>query len=100
MFAWMAHLKIQPGRIREFVAIWQSEIVPELEKQEGNISAFLIDLSGTGKEFLSISVWNDRMTALKYHSSIRFNELTSRMQQTLLAPVTGSEIPIQGNVPY
>jgi quinol monooxygenase YgiN len=97
MFAWMMHFRIFPERVKEFRTIYKREIVPAFKQQEGNINTFLIELTDSGNEFLSIAVWNNKTASQKYLSDNQFRLISEKLQHLLLSPPAGHEYAIQQN---
>jgi heme-degrading monooxygenase HmoA len=95
MLAWLNHLKVQPGKIKEFRRIYKHEIVPILKAQEGTINLFLIELNERGDEFISLIMWGNKTVAERYQKSGQFSQLTNKLQHILVEPATGKSYEVE-----
>jgi heme-degrading monooxygenase HmoA len=93
-------LKIDPEKVEEFKRRWDKVVVPVLREVRGCRFAFLSEAIQDRHHMLSVSIWDNQQSALKYELSGKFHELTRRLQDTLapdfkwkkaLAPSVGSQ---------
>ena len=82
MYIRIVSLKIQPEMIDEFKAIYSKDIIPSLESTRGCSFAYLSESLKNGNEFLSVSLWENRIFADQYEASGKFEELTAQIKHT------------------
>jgi hypothetical protein len=68
MFARKVTAQLKPNSLTEFTSLMECEILPWLRKQEGFLDLIMLVVPG-GREVTSISFWDQRGNAQKYHSS-------------------------------
>jgi len=74
---------VNPDQVREFMRIYSSEVLPELQQQPGFDSARLL-LEEGGNMAVSLTVWKTRDHCLKYHSSRAYRQFVARTQHLLV----------------
>lgn len=66
-FARNVEFKIKSGKEQEFHNLFQKEVVPKLQKQDGFREELLLLKEGRREsKALGISLWNDKQSAEKY----------------------------------
>lgn len=94
-------IKVDPEKVEEFKRRWEEVIVPALMEVRGCRFAFLSEGIQDRHHMLSVSIWDNQQSALKYELSGKFNDLTRRLQDTMahdfkwkmaLAPGAGSRV--------
>ena len=75
-----------PAEVQEFIRIYNSIVVPELEQQPGFDSAHLMFEDG-GVMAVSLTMWKTREQCLHYHSSRSYRQFVSRTQHLLAGTV-------------
>ena len=75
-------IRIAPGRLDEFVALYRSEVIPALERVNGCRGAFLAEGVHHPLEALSMTLWDREEDAVRYEMSGEFERLTGRLQGT------------------
>lgn len=74
---------ISDEQVREFAQIYTSEVLPELSSQQGFESGRFMVEEG-GRMAVSLTVWQDRDTCLRYHSSRAYRQFVARTQHLLV----------------
>ena len=70
-------------QVREFARIYTSEVLPELEQEQGFASArFMVEEDG--RMAVSLTVWKTREDCLKYHCSRSYRQFVARTQHLLV----------------
>jgi heme-degrading monooxygenase HmoA len=65
-FARNVHFQVKSGREREFIALFENEVIPILRKQAGFREYYTL---ATPKYVLGITIWEDRKSAEKFVST-------------------------------
>jgi heme-degrading monooxygenase HmoA len=82
MYLRLLSLKIQPGKMEEFVAIYQKEILPLLKSVPGCRYAYLTTSSERLHEAISITIWNSKQDVLRYEERGPFNTFIDKTKHT------------------
>jgi len=70
-------------QVQEFARIYTSELLPELEREQGFASArFMVEEDG--RMAVSLTVWKTREDCLKYHCSRSYRQFVARTQHLLV----------------
>jgi len=70
-------------QVREFMSIYTTEVLPELEREPGFDSAHLM-LEEGGNMAVSLTMWRTREHCLKYHSSRCYRQFVAKTQHLLV----------------
>lgn len=73
------NLQLKEGKAKEFVQLFESQILPELRKQKGFKDELLLM---DNNRALVISMWDDRKNAEMYHTSL-FPRLVEKVNPLL-----------------
>ena len=81
------HLRILSVNLRkdkkkEFEDLYNSIIIPALNKQEGCIMAFFTENRDDENNIISVTIWKRREDAEAYENSGKFNELVKQVEHT------------------
>jgi heme-degrading monooxygenase HmoA len=82
MYLRLLSLKIQPGRMDDFVKIYQQEILPHLKTVRGCRYAYLTTSTEEKNEAISITIWNSRQEVEEYENSGRFKSFLDKAKPT------------------
>ena len=74
---------LSDDQVQEFAHIYTSEVLPELQTEQGFAAARLMIEDG-GRMAISLTVWNTRNDCLKYHSSRSYRQFVARTQHLLV----------------
>jgi heme-degrading monooxygenase HmoA len=74
---------LSDDQVREFGQIYRLEVLPDLERQSGFISARLLVEEG-GNMAISLTEWQNRDTCLQYHSSRSYRQFVTKTQHLLV----------------
>jgi len=75
-------IRVAPGRLAEFVAIYRADVIPALKAVRGCRGVFLCEGIDDPTEALSITLWNREEDAVRYEMSGEFERLTARLRET------------------
>lgn len=75
-------MRINPGRIQEFVHLYEREIIPALRLVEGCRQACLVRGTEEANELLSVTIWDSLKHAQTYEATGQFERLKQRVQHT------------------
>jgi heme-degrading monooxygenase HmoA len=73
---------ISTDQVQEFVHIYNSEVLPELEQEPGFDAAHLMFEDG-GTMAVSLTIWKSREQCLKYHSGRSYRQFVAKTQHLL-----------------
>ena len=76
-------IRLLPGKMEEFRAIYQHEILPVLYETPGCRYAYLTEDAGDPDEALSLTVWDRKEDANEYERSGRFGSLVKKISHLL-----------------
>jgi heme-degrading monooxygenase HmoA len=82
MYVRILSVRLNPGKLEEFTTIYNSEILPMLEKVHGCRYAFLTQGVVEQNEVISITIWDRKEAADVYEESGLFRKLTRKVQHT------------------
>ena len=85
-FVRIVALRVAPGRLTDFVALYRQEVIPALETVPGCRGVFLAEAVDDPNEVLSITLWSREEHAVRYETSGEFERLRARLRDTF-APV-------------
>ena len=71
------------SQIDEFARIYTSEVLPELEHEQGFASAQLMIEEG-GRMAVSLTLWKTRDDCVRYHCSRSYRQFVARTQHLLV----------------
>jgi quinol monooxygenase YgiN len=75
-------VRLKPGRLEEFAALYNAEILPMLQRVHGCRYAFLTEGVTERNEVISITIWDHKEAADVYEESGLFRKLTRKVQHT------------------
>jgi heme-degrading monooxygenase HmoA len=75
-------VRLKPGKLEEFAALYNSEILPMLHKVQGCRYAFLTEGVEERNEVISVTIWDRKEAADVYEESGLFKKLTRKVQHT------------------
>ena len=82
MFLRIVSLKIQPGKMDEFKKLYHEIVIPSFKKAPGCRNAFLTQSISEDSDFISVSVWDDKESAVKHESGKEYNEMIDKVKHT------------------
>jgi len=71
------------NQVQEFARIYTHEVLPELTREPGFVSAHLM-IEEDGRMAVSLTVWNNREDCIRYHCSRSYRQFVSRTQHLLV----------------
>jgi heme-degrading monooxygenase HmoA len=75
-------VRLKTGNLEEFAALYNSEILPMLQKVHGCRYAFLTEGVVERNEIISVTIWDRKEAAEVYEESGLFRKLTRKVQHT------------------
>ena len=86
MWIRLAFAKIKPGSVDEFRKIWNAEIRPIIEKQNGFVDAMFLEPVSEEDDFISCTLWDSKADGDAYEASGTYKEMVGKIMHTLAAP--------------
>lgn len=76
--------KIQEGKLKEFIEIYNREIIPALQATDGCLHAYLMEnlQEKEQEEVISVTIWESREKAEQYEKSGQFDRLVEKVKHT------------------
>jgi heme-degrading monooxygenase HmoA len=75
-------VKLKAGKLEEFAALYNAEILPMLHKVQGCRYAFLTEGVEERNEVISVTIWDRKEAADVYEESGLFRKLTRKVEHT------------------
>ena len=82
MFLRIVSLKIQPGKMDEFKKLYSEIVIPSFKRAPGCRNAFLTQSISEGSEFISISVWDNKESAVAHETSDEYIDMINKVKHT------------------
>jgi quinol monooxygenase YgiN len=82
MFLRIVSIKIQPGKMDEFKKLYSEVVIPSFKKAPGCRNAFLTQSISEGSDFISVSVWEDKESAVAHETSDEYNDMINKVKHT------------------
>ena len=82
MFLRIVSLKIQPGKMDEFKELYSEVVIPSFKRAPGCRNAFLTQSISEDSDFISVSVWDNKESAVKHESGKEYNEMIDKVKHT------------------
>ncbi len=76
-------LKVRPGRVEEFKALYTQHAIPTLRSLQGCIYVYLVENADAPNEVLSVTGWDSRENAERYEKGGTFDQLLNSQQSLL-----------------
>ena len=95
MWVRLALAKIKPESVDEFRKIWNDEVRPIIEKQNGFVDAMFLEPVSEEDDFISCTLWESKENGDAYEASGTYKELVGKVVHTLAAPPVVKSYEIQ-----
>ena len=82
LFLRIVSIKIHPGKMDEFKKLYSEVVIPSFKKAPGCRNAFLNQSTSEDSDFISVSVWDDKESAVKHESGKEYNEMIDKVKHT------------------
>ncbi len=82
MFIRIASIKIEKEKLEEFKKLFAEIIIPAFLTTEGCRDIFLTQSITEDRDFISISIWDDKRYAVRFEQSIEFKNLNDKIKDT------------------
>jgi heme-degrading monooxygenase HmoA len=82
MYVRILSVRVKSGKLEEFAALYNAEILPVLHNVAGCRYAFLTEGVEERDEILSVTIWDRKEAADVYENSGLFRKLTRKVQHT------------------
>ena len=86
MWVRLALAKINPESVDEFRKIWNDEVRPIIEKQNGFVDAMFLEPVSEEDDFISCTLWESKENGDAYEASGTYKGLVCKVVHTLAAP--------------
>ncbi len=86
MWVRLALAKIKPESVEEFRKIWNDEVRPIIEKQNGFLDAMFLEPVSEEDDFISCTLWESKENGDAYEASGTYKEMVGTIVHTLAAP--------------
>ena len=96
---------VKPDQVANLRRTYNTEAVPKVRAQPGNLGCMLLEPDVEGEPFLVMTVWKDRAAAERYESSGAASEVVSLVRAFFAGPPTlrsyesASVLGLQSEVP-
>ena len=80
MFVRLTYLNFLPGKMEEAKRIYNSELVPIVKKQKGNLDCRMLEPLEKTDDYISMTVWDSKEDADAYHSSGVYKQMVDRVR--------------------
>jgi heme-degrading monooxygenase HmoA len=82
MYIRIVSMKIQTDKLDEFKKIYLEKVIPALRVIEGCRHVFLTESINEKDEFISVTIWDDKVYADNYENGGKFEELVEQTKHT------------------
>jgi quinol monooxygenase YgiN len=82
MFFRIVSLKIQPGKMDEFKKLYSKIVIPSFKSAPGCRNAFLTQSINEESDFISISVWDNKESAVAHETSNEYSNMINKVKHT------------------
>jgi|SRR5437588_3619560 len=82
MFTRVVECTIKPGKSQDFINIFQHEVLPVIQKQNGFVDETLLISHTNQNEFLAVSYWKTQDDAERYRQE-RYPEIAELLRPVL-----------------
>lgn len=86
MFVRLTYLNFLPGKMEEAKRIYDSELVPVVKKQKGNLDCRMLEPLEKTDDYISMTVWDSKEDADAYQSSGVYKQLVDRVKEMYSKP--------------
>ena len=81
MYVRLTFLNFLPGKADEAKRIYNSEIVPVVKQQKGNLDCRLLEPFDKAYDYISMTVWESKEGGEVYQSSGVYKQLVDRIRE-------------------
>jgi heme-degrading monooxygenase HmoA len=82
MYVRLTYLNFLPGRAEEAKKIYNTELVPTVRKQKGNLDCRVLEPVDKADDYISMTTWDSKEDADAYQSSGVYRQLVDRLKST------------------
>ena len=86
MWVRLALAKIKAESVDEFRKIWNDQLRPIIEKQDGFVDAMFLEPISEEDDFISCTLWESKENGDAYEASGTYKEMVGKIAHTLAAP--------------
>lgn len=80
MFVRLTYLNFLPGKMEEAKSIYNSELVPIVKSQKGNLDCRMLEPVDKTDDYISMTVWDNKEDADAYQASGVYKQLVDRVK--------------------
>ena len=84
MFLRLTSFKLLPDKIQEAKQLFNSEVMPVVRQQKGNINILLLEPTDMTDDFISLSQWESKADADAYDNAGTYRELVKKLEGFLI----------------
>ena len=81
MFVRLTYLNFLPGKMEEAKRIYNSELVPVVKSQKGNLDCRMLEPVDKTDDYISMTVWDNKEDADAYQASGVYKQLVDRIKE-------------------
>lgn len=93
-FARRAAAKVKPDEVDRFLSVMKGEVYPKLLKEKGLRRVYLLRGTSNRDEFVSLTLWNSKLSADKYESSGDYARYVGLVQDFLEESIQVSQFEV------
>ncbi|HEV8286410.1 MAG TPA: antibiotic biosynthesis monooxygenase family protein [Chitinophagaceae bacterium] len=82
MYVRLTYLNFLPGKAEEAKKIYNSELVPIVKQQKGNLDCRMLEPVDKADDYISMTLWESKEDADAYQSSGVYKELVDRVKDS------------------
>ena len=82
MFVRLTYLNFLPGKMEEAKRIYNSELVPIVKRQKGNLDCRMLEPLDKTDDYISMTMWDTKEDADAYHSSGVYKQMVDQVKNT------------------
>ena len=82
MFVRLTYVNFLPDKLDEAKRIYNSEIIPVVKQQKGNLDCRLLEPVDKAEDYISMTVWDSREDADAYQSSGVYKQQVDRIRSS------------------
>jgi heme-degrading monooxygenase HmoA len=80
MYVRLTYVAFLPDKVEEAKKIYNTEIVPVVKKQKGNLDCRMLEPIDRTDDYISMTVWDNKEDAGAYHVSGTYKQLVNKIQ--------------------
>jgi heme-degrading monooxygenase HmoA len=86
MYVRLTYMNFLPDKAEEAKRIYNTELVPVVKQQKGNLDCRLLEPVDKANEYISMTQWESKEQADAYHNSGVYSQLVDRVKELYAKP--------------